>query len=70
MSDEAKRDSTGTVSVDPHYTGSTDMDACPRGTRVLLRGKGGCLTVGKYSGPNDPMHGFWTGWAHYPSFSD
>lgn len=65
-----KTDSTKTVAVDPErkYQGSLDMSTCPRGTRVLLLGDGGCLTAGTYSGPNDPLHGFWRGWAHYPTF--
>lgn len=40
------------------------LSTCPVGTTVLLKGKGGVPTQGRYSRGGDD---FWVGWAHLPT---
>lgn len=60
--EDYRTNSTGDVAVSNTYRCRTDMENCPRSTKVYLIGKGGVGVLAQYDG--DP---FWVEWAALPA---
>ena len=56
-----KLNSNRDVAVANDYHWDENMEACPRGVKVQLLGRGGVATHGQYTG--EP---FWVGWTPLP----